>query len=53
MKPQRDSDGAPTPRNRLNGSSKNATYANKGSNKPVSCTQAAEEATTNNESEPR
>jgi len=50
MKPPRESDGAPTLRKRLNGSSRSATCANI-SSKPVSCTQAAE-ATTNNESEP-
>ena len=37
MKPPSESDGAPTPRKKLNGSSRSATYANK-SSKPVSYT---------------
>ena len=37
MKPARKSDGAPTPRKKLNGSSRNAIYANRGS-EPVSHT---------------
>ena len=36
MKPTRESDGAPTPRTKLNGSSRSAIYANR-SSKPVSC----------------
>ena len=53
LKPARESDGAPTSRKELNGSSRSATYANE-RGKPVSYTQAAE-ATTNNENdnEPR
>ena len=47
LKPARESDGAPTSRKELNGSSRSATYANE-RGKPVSYTQAAE-ATTNNE----
>ncbi len=37
MKPARESDGAPTPRKELNGSSRSAIYANRRS-KPVSYT---------------
>ena len=53
MKPARESDGAPTPRKQLNGSSRSATYADR-SSKPVLYTQAAK-ATTNheNDNEPR
>ena len=35
MKPARESDGAPTPRKKLNGSSRSAIYANR-SSEPVS-----------------
>ena len=55
MKPPRESDGARTPRKRLNESSRSATSGHaQTSSKPVSYTQAAE-ATTNNENdnEPR
>ena len=37
VKPPRESDGAPTPRKKLNGSSRSAIYANR-SSKPVSYT---------------
>ena len=37
MKPARESDGAPTPRKKLNGSSRSAIYANR-SSEPVSYT---------------
>ena len=37
MKPARESDGAPTPRKELNGSSRSAIYANR-SSKPFSDT---------------
>ena len=37
MKPARKSDGAPTPRKNLSGSSRSAIYANR-SSKPVLCT---------------
>ena len=46
MKPARESDGAPTPRKKLNGSSRSATYAN-GSSKPVSYTHADQELQAN------
>ena len=54
MKPSRESDGAPTPRKKINRSNRSATYANR-STKPVSYTQAAEAKTNNNETdnEPR
>ena len=39
MKRARESDGVPTPRRKLNGSSRSATYADR-SSKPVSYTQA-------------
>ena len=51
MKPPRESDGAPIPRKKLNGSSRSATCRNR-SSKPISYTQAAE-TTTNNGNEPR
>ena len=53
LKPARESDGAPTSRKELNGSSRSATYANE-RGKPVSYTQAAEATTNNdNDNEPR
>ena len=46
MKPARESDGAPTPRKKLNGSSRSAIYANR-SSKPVSYTHADQELPAN------
>jgi len=46
MKPTRESDGAPTPRTKLNGSNRNAIYANRGS-KPVSYTHTDQELPAN------
>ena len=47
MKPPRESEDAPNPRKRFNGSSRSATFANRRS-KPVSYTQGAEATTNNN-----
>ena len=46
MKPARESDGAPTPRKKLNGSSRSAIYANR-SSKPVSYTHTDQELPAN------
>jgi len=46
MKPTRESDGAPTPRTKLNGSSRSAIYANR-SSKPVSYTHTDQELPAN------
>ena len=46
MKPERESDGAPSPRKELNGSSRSAIYANR-SNKPVSYTHTDQELQAN------
>ena len=46
MKPARESDGAPTPRKKLNGSSRSAIYANR-SSKPVSYTHTDKELQAN------
>jgi len=46
MKPTRESDGAPTPRMKLNGSSRSAIYANR-SSKPVSYTHTDQELPAN------
>ena len=46
MKPTRESDGARTPRKRLNGSSRSAIYANR-SSKPVSYTHTDQELQAN------
>ena len=46
MKPTRERDGAPTPRTKLNGSSRSAIYANR-SSKPVSYTHTDQELPAN------
>jgi len=46
MKPTRESDGALTPRTKLNGSSRSAIYANR-SSKPVSYTHTDQELLAN------
>jgi len=46
MKPTRESDGAPTPRTKLNGTSRSAIYANR-SSKPVSYTHTDQELPAN------
>jgi hypothetical protein len=46
MKPTRESDGAPTPRTKLNGSSRSAIYTNRSSN-PVSYTHTDQELLAN------
>ena len=46
MNPARESDGASTPRKKLNGSNRNAIYANR-SNKPVSYTHTDQELPAN------
>ena len=46
LKPQRESDGARTPRTMLNGSSRSAIYANR-SSKPVSYTHTDQELPAN------
>ena len=46
MNPARESDGASTPRTKLNGSSRSAIYANR-SNKPVSYTHTDQELPAN------
>jgi len=46
LKVTRESDGAPTPRTKLNGSSRSAIYANR-SSKPVSYTHTDQELPAN------